>query len=137
MPINVDFSEIPGLEPFPEGEYLAEIVSAKEGVSGTGNPKIDIRWKVLGGEFEGRQVFDTLAFAESALWRTKLVLQRLGWDKDFAGDLEAEDLLGKVATIVVGTEPEREDAETGETYEARNRIARVKTADVTAEDLLS
>lgn len=137
MPLNIDFSEIPSLEPIPSGTYLATLIQADEGVSQSGNGKMDLRWKVVGGEFDGRLVFDHLSFAPTALWRTKLFLQAVGFGKEFSGQITADDLLGKHAEITVAIESGRTNAETGEAYPDRNRIVKVKQADASVEDLLS
>jgi hypothetical protein len=137
MPLSIDFSEIPSLEPVPAGTYLATIIQADEGESQAGNPKVDLRWKIIGSEFDGRLVFDHLSFAPTALWRTKLFLQAVGYGNGFAGTIEAEDLVGKVANITVAVETGRTNPDTGETYPDRNRIVKVKAAEAGVEDLLS
>lgn len=124
---SIDFSNVQGLEPIPAGTYEAEVVEAKEGVSRTENPKIDLRWKILGGSQDGRVVFDTLAFSPNALWRVKNTLLGLGFSKDFTGDVTPEDLIGRSATIMVTIETSDQiDPETGEPYPPRNRISKVK-----------
>lgn len=136
-PISIDFSDIPSLEPIDPGTYPMEIVAAEEGESQTGNPKIDIRWKVLDGKYEGRVVFDNLSFAPNALWRTKLQLQALGWGKEFSGEITGEDLIGRIADVTVSKEIGRTNPDTGEAYPDRNRVLKVKPSSLTADDLLS
>jgi hypothetical protein len=134
----IDFSEVQGLDPIPDGTYDAEIVFADEGESQSGHPKIDLRWKVLAGEHEGRQVFDTMSFHPKALWRTKDTLMALDFPEDFSGDITGEELLGRVATITVKIEPSSgTNPDTGEPYPERNRITKVKAADMSVQDLLS
>jgi hypothetical protein len=126
----IDFSAVKDLEPIPAGKYEAEIVHAAEGMSKTGNPKIDLRWKILAGEYEGRQVFDLLAFAPNALFRVKATLKALGWDvnKPGAQTISGADLIGLQATIVVSIEPSSgADPQTGEPYPERNRVVKVLT----------
>jgi len=60
----IDFSEIKGLDPVPNGTYEAEIVYAQEGTSGSGHPKIDLRWKILDGEYANRLVFEMTSVAK-------------------------------------------------------------------------
>lgn len=140
MSPSIDFSQVQGLEPVEAGTYLASIVSAEEGMSKSGNPKIDVRWKIDESEAEGvagRQIFDTLSFHPDALWRTKLTLQALGFPKDFSGDIEVEDLLSRDATITVSIEDsEQTDPATGEPYPPRNRIMRVRPPSASAASLL-
>lgn len=137
---SIDFSEVQGLEPVEDGTYEAAIVHAEEGTSKKGHPKIDVRWMIDENEpkeVAGRQVFDTLSFHPDALWRTKLTLQALGFSEDFSGDVETEDLLNQVATIVVVIEPsEQQDPVTGEPYPPRNRIVKVRPAGSSAASLL-
>jgi hypothetical protein len=135
---TIDFSEVQGLDPIPEGDYDAEIVYADEGESQSGHPKIDLRWKVLSGEQEGRQVFDTLSFHPKALWRTKATLMSLDFPDDFTGEVTGEELLGRVARIKVKIDPSSgTNPDTGEPYPERNRITKVTPSDMSVEDLLS
>lgn len=136
MPV-IDFSEVKDLEPIPQGSYLAEIVHAAEGLSkSSGEPKIDLRWKILEGDYADRQVFDTLAFHPKALFRVKATLKALGFSDNFSGEVSGSDLIGLQATIVVsidegGTSPE------GEAYPVRNRVVKVKPASASIGSLLS
>jgi len=128
MPV-IDFTQVQSMEPVDPGIYQAEIVNAEEGQSKSGNPKIDIRWKITTGPVEGRQVFDSMSFHPSALWRTKLALQALGFDEDFNGDVSADMLLNRAATITVTIEPGNGiDPKTGEAYPERNRVVKVQSA---------
>lgn len=126
MSPSIDFTNVPSLDPVPDGVYQAEVVHAEEGMSKTGNPKIDLRWKIVGGEFDGRQIFDTMSFHPDALWRTKLTLQGMGFSKDFSGDVGASDLVGLTAELVVIKETGRKDQASGEDYPDRNKITRVR-----------
>jgi hypothetical protein len=139
MSPSIDFSEVQGLEPVEAGTYEATIVFAEEGMSQSGNPKIDIRWMIEEGQpNEGRQVFDTLSFHQDALWRTKLALQALGFPEDFSGDVETEDLLNASAAITVSIEDsEQIDPTTNEPYPPRNRVMKVRPSGASAASLLS
>jgi hypothetical protein len=126
---SIDFSEIKGMELLPDGWYNASIVSAKPGVSQNKNPKMDLRWKIEGGEHDGRQLFDTLTFSPESLWRVKLTLQALGFPKDFKGAVQPEDLLGLTAAIHVSVESGKQiDPATNEPYPPRNRVDRVRAS---------
>ena len=134
---TIDFTEVQGLEPIDPGNYPADIVHAEEGVSKSNNPKIDIRWKISEGEYEGRQIYDTLSFHPDALWRTKFTLQALGFANDFSGDVEDEDLLNRSAVITVTIEPGNgTDPATGEPYPDRNRVTRVRPEGTSLEDFV-
>jgi len=123
---TIDFSEVKDLEPIPNGSYDAEIVFAQEGVSKNDNPKIDLRWKVLAGEFAGRQVFDTLTFTQNSMYRVKNTLKALGFAPAFKGEVVGGDLIGMQATIVVSTDPGSTDPVSGEEYSPRNKVSKVK-----------
>jgi len=128
MSPSIDFSEVKGLEPIPPGNYLATIVKAEEGVSQKGNPKIDLQWKVVDeeGNFDGRIVFDTLTFTEKALFRVKSTLRAVGFDKDFSGEIDCDDLIGESAMLLVEIEASGQISPDGEPYPPRNRIRKVK-----------
>lgn len=133
----IDFSEVKGLDPIPEGVYSVEVVEATEGVSQSGNPKIDVRYKVLDGEYEGRILFEVLSFHPNALWRAKKTLQNLGFPADFNGEIDCEDLIGRLASALVVIEPSSgTDPDTGEPYPDRNRIKKLSPLEMTADDLL-
>lgn len=119
----IDFTTIKGNEPIEPQQVRAEIVKATPGTSKTGNPKLDLQWKITetaDGENEGRILFDTVSFAPAALWRAKLTLQALGFPSDFQGAIEAEDLIGREAALTVTIEPAAGD------YPARNKVARTE-----------
>ncbi len=133
--LSVDFSQIADLGPIPGGVYDASVVSAKPGVAQSGYPKIDLAWKVEEGEFEGRQIFDTLAFHPNALPMTKRKLLNLGFPEDFSGEIDPEDLLGASATLTVTIQKsENIDPETSEPYPDRNRVNKISggTVDITS-----
>jgi hypothetical protein len=124
----IDFSEVKDLEPIPNGAYEAEIVYAQEGMSKSANPKIDLRWKVLTGEYMGRQVFDTMAFHPNALFRVKNTLKSLGWDisKPGAQEISGADLVGLQCIIVVTTDVSSGTDENGDPYPPRNKVSKTK-----------
>jgi hypothetical protein len=125
----IDFSDVPDLGPVPNGTYEASVVSAKPGVSNSGYPKIDVAWKVEDGEYEGRQIFDTIAFHPNALPMTKRKLLNMGFPEDFSGEIETEDLLGITAHLVVTVEQSTQiNPDTGEPYDPRNKINRISGA---------
>lgn len=127
---SIDFSDIPTMEPIPAGNYHAEIVFAEVGLSKKQNLKIDLRWKIVGGAFDGRNVFDSLSFHPNALFRVKAVLSALGWKKNFKGTIEAEDLIGREADIRVSIDVSTDiDEDTGEPYPPRNRVKAVHASE--------
>jgi len=124
---TINFADVKGLEPIPVGIYIATIIKAEEGISRKDNPKIDLQWKVDdGGPYDGRIIFDVLTFTEKAMFRVKATLKALGWDKKFKGNVNAEDMLGKTASLVVDIETSTQLDEEGEPYPPRNRVKKVK-----------
>lgn len=121
----INFAKVQSLDPLPAGNYTATIVKAEIGVSQKGNEKIDLQWKVEGGAHDGRVIFDTLTFTEKALFRVKATLQGLGFPKDFKGDVKVDDLVGKTAKLTVDIQPGNGVDESGEPYQARNRVKKV------------
>lgn len=123
----IDFASVPSMDPVPNGVYLAEVVSAKEGTSQSSNPKIDLQWKIMGGEFDGRRVFDVMSFAPTALWRTKQTLEALGFKKGFSGEVTGEDLIGRQAVLTVTVDENTGiNPDTGEAYGPRNKVVKAK-----------
>lgn len=129
MPV-IDFSNVKGLEPVEEGTYSLRIEKATSGTSASGQPKIDLQWTIEEGELAGRKIFDTLSFHPDALWRTKLVLEALGFDVD--GEIDSdelpEQLLGQSAVCEVEiqeSDPSQINPKTNEPYSPRNRIAKI------------
>jgi len=124
----IDFSDVKGPEPIPDGEYLLTITKAEFGESNSGAPKIDVTYEVTDGEYQGRKVFDTISFHKNALMFTKVTLQQLGADVTGKVDPEAlaEEMLGlSLSAFVKIQESDQVDPRTQEPYPARNRISRI------------
>lgn len=124
---TIDFSTVKGLEPIPVAAYTATIVQADETTSKAGNTMINIQWKVSGGKYDGRIIFDSWVFTEKTLYRVKANMIALGFPKTFKGAVDPNLLVGKSATIIVEIEQSSQiDDSTGEPYPPRNRVRRVK-----------
>lgn len=125
----VDFSEVKGAEPIPSDVYECAIETSEYRTSKTGNPKISVGWKVLDGPYAGRMVFDDISFAPNALPVTKSKLVGMGFDPNIQLDPEefAPDLIGVTALVKVEIETSTDiNPETGEVYDPRNRVRRIK-----------
>jgi hypothetical protein len=123
---NIDFSTVVGLEPLPVGRYPAIIAAATEGTSHAGNAKIDLQWKIVGGKYADRIIFDSLVFTPQTAFRVKGTLVQLGFAKNFKGNVGSQDLIGKTAEIVLEIEASTQiDESTGEPYPPRNRVKKV------------
>jgi len=126
---KINFAAVKGIEPIPAGNYLASIIDVKEGMSKTQNIKFDVQWKVEGGPFDGRRIFDTWSFHPDAQFRVKAYLKALGWDSTFSGDVTPAELVGKTATIVVTIDVSTQTDESGDPYPPRNVVKKVKPVD--------
>jgi hypothetical protein len=136
MPI-IDFGEVPGIDPIPEGVYQAEIAHAEDAVSKSGNDKIALRWKVTSGEYTDRVIFHDLSFHPNALWRTKQVLLAIGYDAKFSGEIDTEGLLGQTAELIVNIRQSEEvNPDTGEPYDPQNNVVRVRPSGATLETIV-
>ena len=126
MSPSINFADVKGLDPLPVGKYLATIQVVTEGKSKQNNEKLDLQWKIEGGKYDGRIIFDTLTFTEKALFRVKSTLMGLGFKKDFRGNVGPDMLVGKTALITLDIQASATiDEETGEPYPPRNRVKRV------------
>jgi len=102
MPI-VDFTNVKlpeegkmDFSPLPEGEYLCEVEEVDDtGKTKAGDEMWGIKFKVVGGEYDGRYIFDNMVFSDKALPRLKLICSRLGIEADTEVNLTGKSLLGR------------------------------------------
>jgi hypothetical protein len=149
--LAIDLDSIPdATETIPAGKYNAEIASAVPGKSKAGQPKIELRWKIIEPMFEtdakveNRSVLDSISFHPNKMGITKQQLKALGVTGQLniaLGDLAAQ-LLGIRTGIVVDIEKGvNKDPQTGEVYPDRNRIKKISpklfTPDGGVDNLLS
>lgn len=128
---SFDFSDVKS-DLLPDGEYQAEIVAAKAGKSKGGFPKVDVRWKILDGEYANRQVFDTISIHPNRALALKKLLMALEISDGTSTRFSSGDLIGKSATIHVATEK----AQAGTDYPDRNKVSRVSAAKRTVDDVI-
>lgn len=101
-------------EPLPEGQYEAVIAKAEGGTSKKNDPQIALTWRVLGGEYEDRQLWDYLTFTAAAMWSVVAKLQAIDLVPTPApttgiGKIKPRMLLGERATLVVTQVPKWKD----------------------------
>lgn len=123
---TIDFASVKGLEPLPVGTYPATVIKAEETTSKKGNLMLNLQWKIEGGKFDGRIVFDSLVFAPQSLFRVKQALQGLGFPKHFNGNVGPQDVVGKSAVLTLDIEASTQVDDDGEPYPPRNRIKKVR-----------
>jgi hypothetical protein len=124
---SINFADVQELKPIPPGKYNATIVKAEEGVSHAGNEKISLQYRIEGGKYDGRIVFDTLTFTPKALFRVKNTLSALGFPSDFKGEVNPDDLVGHSVKVTVDIQPGNGVDENGEPYPPRNRVKKVSS----------
>lgn len=90
-------------ESLPEGNYHIIITDADIKESKAGNPTINMKLRVMDGNFKNRIVWDTLTFSEKAMFRVKNVLDCVNSPLVTADNVEiediAKDLVGREAIV--------------------------------------
>lgn len=104
--VSVDFEGVEaGGRACPDGTYEAEITSAVEEESSSGNDMIVAKWKILSGKGKGAVIWDNLSLVPQALWRLKGLLEALEVEvPDGSMDLDLDDLIGQKSTVEVTNE---------------------------------
>lgn len=138
-------------ELLPKGDYNATIVSAKPTVAKSGNPMIELRWRIDGGDFDQRSIFDFLVFTRPTgdwnkdfpLRRIRSLVDTIGTHVLTNGAIDCEKLLGESCVLnVVQVDGKRNgntiNPETGEAYPMQNNVSAYKPAGSlrTVDDLL-
>lgn len=80
-PIELDFTGVEatsGGGPVAEGEYRCIVDQAKETTSNAGTPGVEVALKIVGGDFDGRFVWDRIWFTAKAMGMAKWKLQAAG-----------------------------------------------------------
>tara|TARA_B100000700_G_C14740891_1_gene712935 strand:- start:117 stop:551 length:435 start_codon:yes stop_codon:yes gene_type:complete len=99
--MKLNFTEIGSsdFEPIPEGRYNIKVQEAKTGTSGTGNPKIDVTYELVGVDgFKGRKVWHTFSLQQKALFALKNFLTACESDV-INKDLDAEDVVKEMVGL--------------------------------------
>jgi len=99
---GTDFDDFVVVE---EGEYLMRIGSIKKNESTLDREAWMLRMELVDGPFAGRTaVTDWLNFTERGMHRVRIILDVLGFDVSKAIDVDADDLVGRVARLRITTE---------------------------------
>jgi len=115
---RVDFSnvsEIADFAPIPDGEYLCRLADVEPDLTKAGDEMWKLRWKVEGGEHDGRLIFDNLVFKLDTISRVKLLCSCCGIDVSGEVDVQPALILDKRAMVTTYQEE----------YQDRNGIAKV------------
>lgn len=134
---SIDFGRVETVQrPVPKGRYDAQIVHAEgKYAKSSGRPMISLRWKLEGGEYDGRTIFDNLVFTEpTGDWgrdfprrKIRQCLEAVGFASNFSGTIDPESLIGERATIELDVRAIARDGttinpETGEAYGEQNNV---------------
>ena len=79
---EVDMTGVPDAEegnfdPIPSGDYRAQVDKVESKNDKNGNEYFNVKFKVIGGEFAGKVIWDNVFFTEKSLPRLKLIASRL------------------------------------------------------------
>tara|TARA_Y100000034_G_scaffold126429_1_gene177647 strand:+ start:884 stop:1285 length:402 start_codon:yes stop_codon:yes gene_type:complete len=94
--MKIDFSgtdSSTGFDPIPEDRYLLEVVGMEERVSGSGNPLISTRFKVVEGDHEGRNVFTNFVLTPNSLWNLRGFLEACGLEDLVSGETDTNEVI--------------------------------------------
>lgn len=76
--INVDLTDVRefsgdggGGPELPPGEYVLDLIHLEQGMSKTNNPKIEVTFEVVEGEFAGKRITNNYSMQQKALGRWK------------------------------------------------------------------
>lgn len=116
-----------GFDPVPDGWYPAAIIAAAVGNTRSGDPKVTVNLKVLGGQYDGKEVrFHTVSFLDPKNVGAGLALHFLKTiGEPYEGKFKVwpGNWMGKTLFIKVITEP---NPETGKRY---NKVVEVSATD--------
>jgi hypothetical protein len=121
--------DMPSGDPVPEAVYHVRCDKAEYKVAKgeKKTPMAAVQFTIFGPEeaeqYHGRKLFENLMLSGEGMFRTRQLLEAAGNDEDFVLT-DTDQLVGIECQAVVQMEKERKNPETGETYAARNRIAR-------------
>lgn len=107
MGLKLDFTDVQGgFATVPAGTYSAVVYEIEQKTAQNGNPYLNWQFKIMGGDNDGRIVFDITSLQPQALWKLKSTLKALDPDMDLNGmcDLDTDELLGKECTITIAHE---------------------------------
>lgn len=99
--------------PLPNSNYLVRIESVEFAKSQAGNDMLNMTYIVIGGDSDGRKLFDRLSLVPQAGWKLKNVLEAAGVPHaavpgqgkgEFDIDFDTDDCIGHTMVVSVGQE---------------------------------
>ena len=110
--VKVNFKGVESRKTPPEGDYVVEVLEAKNGESKGGNDQIEFVLEIAKGEYKGTKLYFYCPLAENSLWKLHAFLTALGEEPpEEEMDVDLEDLVGKQCVGVL----------THEVYNGRKR----------------
>jgi hypothetical protein len=73
-------------------------------------------------KIEGRRIFERMVFVEEMLPRVMQFMEAMGYETEGDINIYPEQLVGERLMVQVGVQPRRKNKETGEWYNARNKV---------------
>lgn len=106
VPDNIDEVDAKGggNEVLPAGQYIAEVAAAEEKVTSNGKSYMNLRFRVIDGDCEGRQFFEKLFTSGNAVPRFKLACIALGVALKGGMELHAGVFVGRKAVVTLKVE---------------------------------
>ena len=120
--------------PVPTGVYNVEVekVGDLRTVTGTGDPAevVDVTWRVIDGEMEGRKIVDTYWLVERAFWRVSiLTMQLMGVKRESLPEFHStEELEAYMKEHFTGLKATIEIEVVTKNDQERNRVRKVFAA---------
>ena len=123
------------MEALPTGRYPIRVTDAVFGTSDNNNPKIDVTFTVISGEYKNRKLWNTFTLTEKAFVFLGSFLKACNSDlvenEDIEGDAIAAGLIGLTCTAY--TEPSKTPA--GNPKNELKNWAKLDTSDTPNEDV--
>jgi len=99
--IKMNLDEISdSFEVIEPGKYNAKVHDIEEKDSSSGNPMLEWTWKIIGGEYNGREIKSFTSLQEHALFGLKSHLSAFGMKGSV--EFDTDKLIGKKAKLVIG-----------------------------------
>lgn len=98
--LNLDFSSVPSREPLEEGVYTLVVSDAKETLSSSKNPMIELVFDVQDVEGD-RKLWDNLVLIDKCLWKVKEFMTAVGYDTSEVVSMDILELIGQTVQAKV------------------------------------
>ncbi len=82
-------------QPVPAGTYYCELEAIEERRTKSGDDLWSLRWIIQTGPYEGRALWDSVAFSEAALPKVKILCTALGVGEGGEVELRPDVLIGR------------------------------------------